>query len=403
MKKLIKVSAVFLGLAVIIIAVMMIMGKSVKSSDIILKPAEVGTLESSISATGKIVPLYEQAIVSPVATRILEVYCNEGDSVESGQSLLRLDLQSVESDSQRLADEVSMKRNEIEQTALNNATYLTDLEMRVKVKEMSLSHLKAEVNNERRLDSIGSGTGDRIRQAELAYSTAQLELEQLHKQLANERKAHSAAYRSKQLEGSISRRNLESMQRTLDDARVKAPLKGIVTWLNKDLGTSIGAGEKLAVVSDLSHFKVEGEIPESTSGKLSVGSPVNVRINRNTVRGHVATLSPQSKNGMVQFTVFLDDDSDKRLRSGLHTDLNVVYDVRNDVIRIPSGTYFQGPGNYNLFVRTTDGDRLERRAVTLGDSNFDFVEVKSGVKPGEEVVISDMSNYQKYKSLKIKK
>lgn len=55
MKKLIKVSAVFLGLAVIIIAVMMIMGKSVKSSDIILKPAEVGTLESSISATGKIV------------------------------------------------------------------------------------------------------------------------------------------------------------------------------------------------------------------------------------------------------------------------------------------------------------------------------------------------------------
>lgn len=161
-----------------------------------------------------------------------------------------------------MADEVSMKKNEIEQESLNSATYLTDLEMKVKVKEMSLGHLKAEVANERRLDSIGSGTGDRIRQAELAYSTARLELDQLKTQLANEKKAHAVAYRSKQLEGTISARNLETMGRTLDDARVKAPRKGTVTWLNKNLGTSIGAGEKLAVVSDLGHFKIEGEIPE---------------------------------------------------------------------------------------------------------------------------------------------
>ncbi|MDE6424095.1 MAG: N-acetylmuramoyl-L-alanine amidase, partial [Muribaculaceae bacterium] len=52
----------------------------------------------------------------------------------------------------------------------NNDTYLTDLHMRIRAKEMAVSHLKEEVANERRLDSIGSGTGDRIREAELAYS-----------------------------------------------------------------------------------------------------------------------------------------------------------------------------------------------------------------------------------------
>lgn len=401
MKRIVRISSVFAALILAIVVVVLAMGTSVKSSDLIIGKAELGTLESSVAASGRIVPLYEQAIVSPVATKILEVYCNEGDSVEAGESLLRLDLLSAETEYRRASDEVSMKRNEIEQAALNNATYLTDLQMRVKVKEMSLSHLKAEVANERRLDSIGSGTGDRIRQAELAYSTARMELEQLKTQLANERKAHAASYRSKQLEGTISARNLAAMERTLEDARVKAPRRGTVTWLNKSLGASIGAGEKLAVVSDLGHFKIDGEIPESNSGKLSVGSPVNVRINRAMVKGRIGTLSPQSENGMIQFTVLLDSDDAKLLRSGLRTELNVVYDVRDGVIRIPNGAYFQGPGTYKLFVKTSE-NKLESRSVVLGDSNFDYVEVKSGIKPGEEVVVSNMEEYKNKDSLRLK-
>ena len=54
-----------------------------------------------------------------------------------------------------------------------------------------------------------------------------------------------------------------------------------------------------------------------------------------------------------------------------------------------------------MFVRTAP-DRLERRSVTLGESNFDFVEVISGISPGEEVAVSDMSRFNKRKSLKLK-
>lgn len=400
-KRWLKIGAVGGGVVGIVVLVIALVGESVKESDLSIAPAEKGTIESSVSASGKIVPLYEQAIVSPVSTKIMEVYCNEGDQVEAGESLLRLDLQSTEMELRRATDEVSMKRNEIEQAALNNATYLTDLEMKIKAKEMSVSHLKAEVANERRLDSFGSGTGDRIREAQLAYETGKLELEQLRMQLHNERKAHAASFRSKQLEGTISSRNLEEMQRTLDDAKVKAPRQGTVTFLNKSLGTSISAGEKLAVVSDLTHFKINGEIPESNSGKLSIGSAVNVRINRNMVKGHISNISPQSVNGLVQFTVLLEDDSDKLLRSGLRTDLNVVYDIHDGVVRIPNGSYFQGPGSYQLFVKTSD-DKLERRNVSLGDSNFDYVEVKSGIKPGEMVVVSDMAVYKDKKTVKLK-
>ena len=374
---------------------------SVKESDIIIGQAEKGTIESSVSASGKVVPLYEVSIVSPVATRILEVYCEEGDSVSSGESLLKLDLQTAETELRRLSDEVTMKHIETEQVALNNETYITDLEMKIKTKEMALEHLKAEVANEKRLDSIGSGTGERIREAELAYNTSLLELEQMKIQLKNEKKAHDASLRNKKIEESITGRNRMEMERTLEDARIKTPKDGTVTFLNKNLGTSVSAGERLAVISDLKHFKIFGEIPEGNAGKLSVGSLVKIRINRETLTGHISNIAPQSKSGMVEFNVLLDKDDSKALRSGLRAEMNVIYDIIDDVVRIPNGQYFQGAGPYRMFVKTAS-DRLERRDVTLGDSNFDYVEVKSGLNPGEEVVLTEMNNYENRKSIKLK-
>ena len=401
MKKRLLAVAVVVAAAIAVGVAASLIGNSVRADEIDIRKAEMGSLESSVSASGKLVPLYEQIVVSPVSTRILEVYCNEGDSVAEGQSLLRLDLQSTETELRRARDEVAMKHNELEKAGLNDKTSLNDLEMKIRVKELSVSHLKAEVANEKCLDSIGSGTGDRIREAELAYSTGLMELEQLRLQLENEKKMKAASMRSMQLESSITARNLQEMERTLEDARVKAPRKGTVTWLNKTIGGSIGAGEKLAIVSDLSHLKIEGQIAESNSGKLSVGATVHARINRNLVDGRISTISAQSENGTVQFVVFLSDDSDKHLRSGLHAELDVVYDTRDNVVRIPNGPYFKGPGQYFLFVKTGD-NTLEKRGVILGDSNFDHVEVVSGIQPGEEVVVSDMSRHNDKSSIKIK-
>ena len=391
-KKWIKIGSIIMVIVIAFVVILSFIGEKMDESNLKISTADEGVIESCVIGTGKIVPLYEQAIISPVGTRILELYCNEGDYISSGQSLLRLDLQNAETDLRRKADEVSMKKNEIEQTALSSATYLTDLEMKIKAKEMAVNHLMEEVNNERRLDSIGSGTGDRIREAELAYSTGILELQQLKTQLANERKSHAASLRSKELEGSITERDLKEMERTIEDARVRAPRNGTVTYLNKGIGTSISQGEKLAVISDLSHFKINGEIAESFVNRLAPGQKVNVRIGKETIHGHIASISPQSHAGVVDFIVLLDDDMSPLLRSGLKAELNIVYDLRDNVIRIPNGSYFSGPGTYNLFVKTED-KVLEKRSVLLGDSNFDYVEVKSGLRKGEKVVITDMSAY----------
>ncbi|MDE6144597.1 MAG: efflux RND transporter periplasmic adaptor subunit, partial [Muribaculaceae bacterium] len=79
MKSRLKVGGIVVACVAVVAAIVCLMGESLNEKDLLIRPAEQGTIESSVTASGKIVPLYEQAIVSPVATKIMEVYCNEGD------------------------------------------------------------------------------------------------------------------------------------------------------------------------------------------------------------------------------------------------------------------------------------------------------------------------------------
>ena len=96
-----------------------------------------------------------------------------------------------------------MKRYQLEQLKVNNNTYLSDLSMQVKISAMKLNRMEVELRNERYLDSLGSGTTDKVRQAELNFNTGKLELEQLRQQYANESKVKEADLKVKELEFNI--------------------------------------------------------------------------------------------------------------------------------------------------------------------------------------------------------
>ena len=198
--------------------------------------------------------------------------------------------------------------------------------MQVKVAEMKVNRMEVELRNERYLDSLGSGTTDRVHQAELNFKTGKLELEQLHQQLANERKVKAADLKVKQLEYEIFLKGLAETKRTLDDAQVRSPRKAILTYINNQIGA----------ISDLSHFKVEGEIADTYGDRVAAGGKAIVKIGSEKLEGQVSSVTPLSKNGVISFTVQLVDDSNRRLRSGLKTDVYVMNAVKEDVLRMPS-------------------------------------------------------------------
>lgn len=375
---------------------------SVSREDLMIATVDTGTIETTVTGSGSVVPAFEEIINSPINSRIMEVYCKAGDSVDVDTPLLRLDLQSTETELNKLKDQIEIKNYELEQQKVNNSTRVSDLTMQVKVKEMTVNRLEVELRNERYLDSLGSGTGDRVRQAELAYNTGRLELEQMRQQLANEHKVTDAGLNVKNLDINIARKNLGEMSRTLNDARIKAPRKSTLTFINDQIGQKVSEGEKIAIISDLSHFKIDGEIADAYGDRIRVGSKAVVRIGRNErMSGTVSNVTPLSRNGVISFNIRLDDDANSRLRSGLKTDVYIMCDVMEDVRRIKNGTYYTGPGTYELFVFNGDNE-LERRTVRLGDSNFEFVEVIDGLNDGDRVVVSDMKRFINASSVKVK-
>ena len=386
---------------VVLSVLISLMRTGVKEKDLVFSTVDQGTIEVSVSASGKVVPAFEEIINSPINTRILEVYKKGGDSVDVGTPILKLDLQSAETEYKKQLDEEQMKRYQLEQLEVNNSTYLSDLEMQVKVAEMKLNRMEVELRNERYLDSLGSGTTDRVHQAELNFKTGKLELEQLRQQLANERKVKAADLKVKQLEYEIFRKSLAETKRTLDDAQVRSPRKAILTYINNQIGAQVGEGTQIAVISDLSHFKVEGEIADTYGDRVAAGGRAIVKIGSEKLEGQVSSVTPLSKNGVISFTVQLEDDSNRRLRSGLKTDVYVMNAVKEDVMRVANASYYVGRGEYDLFVRDGEG-QLVKRKVQLGDSNFEYVEVVSGLKPGDRVVVSDMSQYKNKNKLKLK-
>lgn len=399
-KKIIRYGGIGVASIIVISVLISFMRTGVKTKDLVFSTVDKGTIEVSVSASGKVMPAFEEIINSPINTRIVEIYKKGGDSVDVGTPILKLDLQSVETDYKKLLDEEQMRSYKLNQLQVNNQTKLNDLAMKIKVSAMQLNRKKVELRNEQYLDSLGSGTTDKVRQAELSYNVAQLEYEQLKQQYDNEKEVLAAEYKVQELDFSIFRKGLAEMKRTLDDAQIRSPRKAILTYINNQIGAQVSQGSQIAVISDLSHFKVEGEIADTYGDRVAAGGKAIVKIGSEKLEGTVSSVTPLSKNGVISFTVQLNEDNNRRLRSGLKTDVYVMNAVKEDVMRIANASYYVGRGEYELFVRNSDKEIVKRK-VQLGDSNFEFVEVASGLQPGDQVVVSDMSNYKNKNKLKL--
>lgn len=386
---------------VAVIALMQLMQESLHERDIVFSVVDEGSIDVSVSASGKVVPAFEEIINSPINSRILEVYKKGGDSVEVGTPILRLDLLSAETDYKKQLDEVQMNELKLEQLRIQNRSKLSEMEMQLKVSRMELNRKAVELRNEQYLDSLGAGTTDKVRQVELDYNVSKLKLEEDEQKFINEQATVDADLKVKELELNIARRTLAETKRTLEDARIKAPRKAILTYVNTEIGAQVAQGEKVAIVSDLSHFKIEGEIADTYGDRIAAGSRAVVKVGKEELAGTVTDVTPLSKNGVMSFSVRLEQDNHKRLRSGLKTDVYVLTAVKDSVMRIANGSYYVGPGEYELFVRS--GNELLKRKVQLGDSNYELVEVVGGLKPGDQVVVSDMSNYKNKRKMKLEK
>lgn len=398
-KKYIQIFCAAVLLAGVIGVLASVLGPSVSGDSIDVSTVVRGPLEISLGAVGSVVPFYEEIISSPISTKIVDVYRKSGERVHKGDTILQLDLSSAHVEFQTDLDDIAIKKCKMDQYRTSAESQIKELEMQILIEEKKLRRSEVQLVNEHYLDSIGASTKDKVKQMELEYEVASLQLEQLKLKLENMYNTSASDLKVYELEYKIAKDRFSIRQKTIGEAQIVAPRDATLSWVNDQIGTSVSEGEQLAILSDLSHYKVEADIADSYAGKFSAGNRAEIRMGGSVFTGSVANIVPSVTDGRILFTVLIDDSENEAFRPGLRVDVNVINAVKEDVLKINNRAYYSGPGTYDLWV--ISGNVAEKKQVRLGESSHSEVEVISGLNEGDRVIVSNMNRYRD-RRLKVK-
>lgn len=354
--------------------------------------AEAGNIENTITATGEVLPEFEQVITSPIQAAIKEVLLPVGTRVQPNQPILALDKEFALLKKEKLNDQLSLKQNSRVQLKLQLDKNLYDLKINNEIKGLRISGLKADLEDAKRLVTIGGGTAEAMEKVKLNLAIAQLEKKQLENDLAYKQQSVTSDLRELELQTNIQEKEIKEFARKLEKAEVVASRPGVLTWVNENVGTTVGEGEALARVADLASFRVEGAISDLYSERISIGQSAIVRINDQDLRGQISNIKPTIADGVIQFEVQLKFPNHDLLRPNLKVEIFLVTKSKQDIIRIANGPNFKG--RKQQFIYVLQNGVATRRTVNIGLSNFDYVEILDNLAAGEEVIITDMKEYE---------
>ena len=382
------------GIIVTLVAVLAfrsVLKPGIRRTDLLTAQVATGDVEASLTAAGTIIPGREAVLTSPIQSTIRQILVAVGARVKPGETILALDKELANSSLAKLDDEQLRNQNKNSQLQLMLERSLNDLRTQAEVQAVKVRSLQSTLRDEQQLLQLGGGTAENVRQAELNLTVARLEAQRLARQTQTQQRANAADVRELGYTVSMQRRSIAELATKLRQANISSQQPGVLTWVNENIGTTVQAGDPLARVADLSSFRVRATISDSYADALHPGDPVVVRANDTDLRGTVTTISPSVEKGVVTFYAQLDNPHHPALRANLRADVFVVTRAHHGVLRVKNGPFYQGGKEQPVFV-LRDG-RAVRRTVRFGDSNFDYVQVLSGLQAGEEIVVSDMKDH----------
>jgi HlyD family secretion protein len=186
----------------------------------------------------------------------------------------------------------------------------------------------------------------------------------------------------------------------LDDLNVKAGMNGVLQLLPVDEGASVQANQQVARVADPTVLKAELRIAETQTKDIRIGQLAMVDTRNGEVAGRVSRIDPASANGTVGVDVTLEGALPPGARPDLSVDGTVRLEKLDNVIFVGRPAFGQEESTITLFKLDSNGE-AHRTKVVLGRSSVDKIEIREGLQPGDQVILSDMSSYDQFDRVKL--
>jgi HlyD family secretion protein len=188
----------------------------------------------------------------------------------------------------------------------------------------------------------------------------------------------------------------------LEALHVRAGIDGVLQLLPVDVGQHVTPGTNLARVADPKKLKAEIKIAETQPKDATIGQKATIDTRNGIVSGHVSRIDPSVQNGTVTVDVAIDQPLPQGARPDLSVDGTIEIENLKDVLFVGRPVHGQSDSTVGIFKLEEDGTDATRVNVKLGRSSVNTIEIVSGLKVGDKVILSDMSAWDNFDRIRLK-
>lgn len=366
----------------------------VEGATLLVDTVHRGPMVREVHGNGTLVPEDQRYVSALTAGRVDRVLQRPGATVEANTLLLALsnpDVQLEALDAERqlkLAEaDLASARATLENAKLaeevslaSSRTALREAERGLAVAErLSKDGLNSQMDVDR--------ARDQLLEAQERYTAETRRMEVANESFQAQIELRKADVERLRAIASFQRERVASMQ-------VRAGAAGVVQELSLEPGQWVLSGQRLARVVSPGHLKAVLQIPETQARDVTIGLPAVVDTRNGTVNGHVSRVDPGAENGSVTVDITITDPLPRGARPDLGVDGTIQLERLPDVLSMGRPASGASETDTRLFRLEPGGHAAVRVPVRLGRASFNAVEVLAGLKPGDRVILSDMSRYE---------
>jgi HlyD family secretion protein len=358
-----------------------------------LRIAEVarGTLIRDAAVNGRIVAAVSPTLYSTSPSTVT-LQTHAGDTVKKGDVLAILE-------SPDLADELKREQATYQELAAEVARQQIlarkqKMLARRDADTAEIDRLSAQRTLER-YDSVSNeGVVAKIDYQKARDALQAAEIRARHASQAAELESDNVALELKTKSAQLERQklNLANAQRKVDELTVRAPVDGFIGTLSVPNRSVVPANAPLMTLVDLSALEVELEVPETYVADLGLGMAAEIQVGGGTARGKLSALSPEVVKNQVLARVRFSGAQPEGLRQSQRVSARLLIDEKPNVLMLPRGSFVESEGGRYAYV-LRDGVAV-RTPIKLGATSVSSVEILSGLKQGDKVVISGTETFE---------
>ena len=366
-----------------------------------LDTVQRGPMVRQVRGTGTLVPerirwipaatdgAVERIVIRPGARVTPETVIVELSNPELEQTALeaRLNLEAAEA-------RFENRRVEVERDILNQRATLATIEAQLKT-----ARLQADADEQLFAQGLVSSLELQQSQAAVEEYDTRFRIEQERLRMATDTvEAQLAVERS---EVDRLRTLHELRRRQVEELRVRAGMPGVLQQVPLEEGQRVTTGTNLARVGDPTVLKAELRVAETQAKDVQIGQTAEVDTRNGVIAGRVTRIDPAVENGTVTVDVALAGALPRGARPDLTVDGTIELERMEDVLFVGRPVFGQEESVVSLFRLEADGSHAGRARVGLGRASVNTIEVLEGLRPGDRVVLSDMSAWDQFDRVRI--